>query len=79
LIERARFELQRFVRRMPARSLRTGNTVAFDFRGWRVSVLIRADNGHEAYIAVAAAGMVDPPRSPAADGDPWHRHRRLAA
>jgi hypothetical protein len=28
--------------------------------GWTVSVLIRADNGHEAYIAVAAAGLVDP-------------------
>jgi hypothetical protein len=51
--------VQRLVRGMAAESLRTGKVVGFDFQGWYARVLIRADNGHEAYIAISALGLVD--------------------
>jgi hypothetical protein len=59
LAEHVRSGVQRLVRRMAAESLRTGKVIGFDFQGWQARVLIRADNGHEAYIAISALGLVD--------------------
>ena len=54
-----RLGVQRRVRRMAAESLRTGATSGFDFQGWQARVLIRAEDGHEAYIAISALGLPD--------------------
>jgi hypothetical protein len=54
-----RLGVQRLVRRMAAESLRTGATIGFDFQGWQARVLIRAEDGHEAYIAISALGLPD--------------------
>ncbi|MGQ0467087.1 MAG: hypothetical protein ACT4QG_17440 [Sporichthyaceae bacterium] len=59
LAEHVRGGVQRLVRRMAAESLRTGKVIGFDFQGWQARVLIRADNGHEAYVAISALGLVD--------------------
>lgn len=42
-----------------ARSLRCGQKVVAEFRHHRVSALVRADDGQEAYLAIGAEGLPD--------------------
>lgn len=55
-----RREMKRMVIRLIATSLRTGHVAVAEFRRHRVKALVRADNGHEAYLAIIAEGIAHP-------------------
>ena len=55
-----RREMKRMVVRLIAMSLTTGHLAVAEFRHHRVKALVRADNGHEAYLAIIAEGIPDP-------------------
>lgn len=55
-----RREMKRIVIRLIAKSLKSGNLAVAEFRRHRVKALVRADNGHEAYLAIIAEGIPDP-------------------
>lgn len=55
-----RREMKRMVIHLIARSLTTGHLAVAEFRQHRVKALVRADNGHEAYLAIIAEGIPDP-------------------
>lgn len=55
-----RREMKRVVVRLIALSMTNGNLAVADFRQHRVKALVRADNGHEAYLAIIAEGIPDP-------------------
>ena len=46
--------------RLIAMSLTTGQLAVAEFRQHRIKALVRADNGHEAYLAIIAEGIPDP-------------------
>lgn len=61
-----------------ATSLNTGDLAIAEFRNHRVKALVRASNGHEAYLAIVAEGIPDPQVIallldcvPGVDGDDW--------
>lgn len=54
-----RREMKRMVIRLVATSLKTGRLAVAEFRRHRVKALVRADNGHEAYLAIIAEGIPD--------------------
>ena len=41
-------------------SLRNGHLAVAEFRNHRIKALVRAENGHEAYLAIIAEGVPDP-------------------
>lgn len=43
-----------------ASSLKTGHLAVAEFRKHRLKALVRAENGHEAYLAIIAEGVPDP-------------------
>ena len=55
-----RREMKRMVVRLIAMSLTTGQLAVAEFRQHRIKALVRADNGHEAYLAIIAEGIPDP-------------------
>ncbi|MDQ3095868.1 MAG: hypothetical protein M3Q82_07925, partial [Actinomycetota bacterium] len=55
-----RREMTRLVIHLVAMSLTTGNLAVAEFRSHRVKALVRADDGHEAYLAIIAEGIPDP-------------------
>jgi len=55
-----RREMKRMVVRLIATSLTTGHLAVAEFRQHRVKALVRAENGHEAYLAIMAEGIPDP-------------------
>ncbi len=46
--------------RLVAMSLKSGNLAIAEFRNHRIKALVRAENGHEAYLAIIAEGVPDP-------------------
>lgn len=52
-------EMQRLVVRLIAMALTTGRLAVAEFRHHRIKALVRADNGHEAYLAIIADGIPD--------------------
>jgi hypothetical protein len=60
LAEAWRSRLQRVVLELVARSLRSGKAHVAEFRHHRVSALVRADDGDDAYLAIIAEGIPDP-------------------
>ena len=55
-----RREMKRIVTRLIATSLKTGQLATAEFRKHRIKALVRAEDGHEAYLAVIAEGVPDP-------------------
>jgi hypothetical protein len=55
---RFRAALVAIVRNLTAGSLRDGREHAADFDGFRIGLLVRADDGHETYAAVRITGSV---------------------
>jgi hypothetical protein len=55
-----RREMKRMVIELIAMSLRTGNVAVGELRNHCIKALVRADNGHEAYLAIIAEGVPDP-------------------
>lgn len=55
-----RREMKRMVIRLIAMSLRNGHLAVAEFRKHRIKALVRAANGHEAYLAIIAEGVPDP-------------------
>lgn len=55
-----RREMKRLVIHLVAMSLTTGHLAVAEFRSHRVKALVRADDGHEAYLAIIAEGIPDP-------------------
>lgn len=55
-----RRKMKRIVIRLISMSLTSGNMAVAEFRSHRVKALIRADNGHEAYLSIMAEGVPDP-------------------
>jgi len=55
-----RREMKHMVIKLIAMSLTTGQLAVAEFRRHRVKALVRADNGHEAYLAIIAEGVPDP-------------------
>lgn len=55
-----RREMKRLVIRLIATSLKSGQLAVAEFRDHRVKALVRAENGHEAYLAISAEGVPDP-------------------
>lgn len=55
-----RREMKRMVVKLIATSLRTGHFAVAEFRKHRIKALVRAGNGHEAYLAIIAEGVPDP-------------------
>ncbi|WP_426563475.1 hypothetical protein ACPPVT_20275 [Angustibacter sp. McL0619] len=55
-----RRELRRMVIGLIASSLKTGHLAVAEFRKHRLKALVRAENGHEAYLAIIAEGVPDP-------------------
>lgn len=53
-------ETKRILLRLIARSLRCGQVVTAEYRNYEISALVRAENGNEAYLVIAANGVVDP-------------------
>jgi hypothetical protein len=60
LAEASRSRLQRIVVELVAGSLRNGKVQVAEFRHHRISVLVRADDGDDAYLAIIAEGVPDP-------------------
>lgn len=54
-----RREMKRLVIRLIAMSLTTGHVAVAEFRAHRIKALVRAANGHEAYLAITAEGVPD--------------------
>jgi hypothetical protein len=54
-----RREMRRMVIRLIATSLATGRLAVAEFRRHRVKALVRAEDGHEAYLAIIAEGIPD--------------------
>jgi hypothetical protein len=55
-----RREMKRMVIGLVAMSLKSGHLAVAEFRKHRIKALVRADNGHEAYLAIIAEGVPDP-------------------
>ena len=55
-----RYEMKRMVIHLVAKSLKQGHLAVAEFRNHRVKALVRAENGHEAYLAIIAEGLPDP-------------------
>jgi len=55
-----RREMKRMVIRLVAMSLKNGHLAVAEFRNHRIKALVRAENGHEAYLAIIAEGVPDP-------------------
>lgn len=55
-----RREMKRMVIRLVAMSLKSGHLAVAEFWNHRIKVLVRAENGHEAYVAIIAEGVPDP-------------------
>lgn len=55
-----RREMKRMVIRLLAMSLKNGDLAVADFREHRIKALVRAENGHEAYLTIVAEGVPDP-------------------
>lgn len=55
-----RREMKRMVIRLVAMSLKSGHLAVAEFRSHRIKALVRAANGHEAYLAIIAEGVPDP-------------------
>lgn len=55
-----RRELKRMVIGLIAMSLKSGHLAVAEFRKHRIKALVRAANGHEAYLAIIAEGAPDP-------------------
>lgn len=55
-----RREMKRMVIRLVATSLKSGHLAVAEFRKHRIKALVRAENGHEAYLAIIAEGVPDP-------------------
>jgi hypothetical protein len=51
-------ELISTIRRLISRSLRDGREYAADFMNFRLGIVVRADEGHETYVAIRIAGSV---------------------
>lgn len=54
-----RREMKRMVISLIAMSLKTGHLAIAEFRSHRVMALVRAADGHEAYLAIVAEGVPD--------------------
>lgn len=55
-----RREMKRMVIRLIAMSLTSGKPAVAEFQRHRIKALVRADNGHEAYLAIIAEGIPKP-------------------
>lgn len=55
-----RREMKQIVIRLVAMSLKNGHLAVAEFRKHRIKALVRAENGHEAYLAIIAEGVPDP-------------------
>ena len=55
-----RREMKSMVIRLVAMSLKSGQLAVAEFRSHRIKALVRAENGHEAYLAIIAEGVPDP-------------------
>ncbi len=55
-----RREMKRMVVGLITASLRSGHVAVAEFRTHRIMALVRASNGHEAYLAIIAEGVPDP-------------------
>ncbi|HKJ12712.1 MAG TPA: hypothetical protein VJ976_10050 [Ornithinimicrobium sp.] len=55
-----RREMKRMVIRLVAMSLKSGQLAVAEFLNHRIKALVKADNGHEAYLAIIAEGVPDP-------------------
>jgi len=55
-----RREMKRIVIRLVAMSLKNGQLAVAEFRRHQIKALVRAENGHEAYLAIMAEGVPDP-------------------
>lgn len=55
-----RVDMKRIVVRLVADSLKSGRSVRAEFRKHRITALVRAENGHEGYLAIVAEGVADP-------------------
>lgn len=55
-----RREMKRMVIGLVAMSLKSGHLTVAEFRKHRIKALVRAANGHEAYLAIIAEGVPDP-------------------
>jgi hypothetical protein len=55
-----RREMKSMVVRLIAMSLKSGQLAAGEFRNHRITALVRAENGHEAYLAIIAEGVPEP-------------------
>lgn len=55
-----RREMKRTVIRLIATSMKSGDVAAAEFRNHRITVLVQAKDGHAAYLALAADGVLDP-------------------
>jgi len=55
-----RREMKRLVVELIAMSLKTGHLAVAEFQNHRIMALVRAANGHEAYLAIIAEGVPDP-------------------
>ncbi len=55
-----RGSMKRMVIGLIATSLRAGRVAVAEFRSHRIMALVRASNGHEAYLAIVAEGVPDP-------------------
>jgi hypothetical protein len=54
-----RRHMRRLVIALIATSLKTGHLAVAEFRSHRIMALVRAANGHEAYLAIIAEGIPD--------------------
>jgi hypothetical protein len=54
-----RREMRRMVIRLIVTSLKSGQLAVAEFRQHRVKALVRAEDGHEAYLAIIAEGIPD--------------------
>lgn len=55
-----RREMKSMVIRLVAMSLKSGHLAVAEFRNHRIKALVRAENDHEAYLAIIAEGVPDP-------------------
>lgn len=55
-----RREMKRIVIPLIAMSMTSGKVAVAEFRQHRIKALVRADNGHEAYLAIIAEGIPNP-------------------
>lgn len=55
-----RREMKRLVLHLVAESLRSGKVMVAEFKDHRVKALVRAENGHEGYLAIFAEGIQNP-------------------